>query len=895
MRKVFLSAFIAVITLSTAAFAQSAEWYVDKPISEIRFIGLVNIDQSELDGITDQFIGKNFTDTLFWDLQSKLYSLNYFDNFTANAVPMDGSREKVIIEFTVTERPLIKNIIFRGNLSITKSKILEVISLKQDDIVNNARIRMDEAAIKELYIDEGYPDVTVESSVEDAVEEGFVELFFSIVEGTQTRINSISFSGNTFASDNTLKSQLESKEQTFFSKGIFQEGLIEKDKAAISKYYSDSGFLDIKIIDAVITEAEVENKEERNYIDIVFYLEEGEEWLFGGFEFEGNTLFSDEELLKVTSSTVGKSINKSRLESDFIAIGDIYYNDGYIYNNMATKEIRNDETNEISFQIIITEKNRAHIENIIINGNEKTKDEVILREIPLEVGDVFSKSAIMEGLNNLYNTRYFSSVVPEMPYGSELGLMDVVINVEEQNTTDVQFGLTFTDTSSSIPVYLFLKWNESNFKGEGKDLSVGLELSSSSQELSFSYTDSWLFDRRISGGVELSFSHDSYTSVEQDILLPIFSLDDDDDDYDDDDDDTENDQVVPDPYDGHWVWADDADDNSYSAGDAVDTDDYTDDELEELAENETIQTDYDYAMDNDESIDSEYLMDYESYTASLSASGGYTVHTSNGRVSLGTGASTALSYLTYDDSLYRPFDKDIRDALNTLLLTNKLWLTASWDTRDLIYSPTKGFILKETLTYTGGLLFGSKDYIKTTTDADFYLELFDFPVTDVWNFSTVMGIHAQYSMILPQYYYSDGSWSWGNTTTSSDELYIDGMFIARGWDTDYGNKALFDLVVDFTTPLAEGLVSWNTFISGTGLWEELSDMKDMSIDDYYFSLGTGLQLDIPSFPISFFLVKRAKYEDGVFTWQQGDDLFVPDDEDSPWGLDLVITFDLDYF
>ncbi|HAK45823.1 MAG TPA: outer membrane protein assembly factor BamA, partial [Spirochaeta sp.] len=641
MRRVLLTVVILVLTLSTAVFSQSAEWYVDKPISEIRFIGLTNIDQSELDGVTDQFLNKNFTDTLFWDLQSKLYSLNYFDNFTANALPADDSRQKVIIEFTVTERPLIQSIIFRGNLSLTKTKLLEVIALKQDDIINNARIRMDETAIKELYIEEGYPDVTVESNVEDSIDAGYVDLFFSIVEGSQTRIESISFSGNAFASDNTLKGQLESKEQAFFSKGIFQEGLVEKDKAAIEKYYYDSGYLDMKVVDVVITDFENDKDDGRNYIEIVFYIEEGEEWLFGGFNFEGNTLYTEEELLENTTSSIGKSINKSRLESDFISISDVYYNDGYIYNNMATAENRDDDTNEISFNIVIEEKNRAHIENIIITGNEKTKDYVILRELPLEVGDVFSKSAIMQGLNNLYNTQYFSSVVPDMPYGSELGLMDLVINVEEQNTTDIQFGLTFTPTAGSIPVIGFLKWNDSNFLGNGQDLSVGLEIAPTSQEISFGYSDNWLFEQRLSAGIDLSFSHDQYTSVPQDILQPVFNLD-----------DSEDVQVVPDPYDGHWVDAE--------TGIAVD---YPTDA--EIAD-ETVLTDYDYAIAEGETIDDSYLMDYESYTLSLAGSGGYTFHTPVGRVAVGSGLSTALSYVYYDSSLYRPYDKTIRDSLDTV-------------------------------------------------------------------------------------------------------------------------------------------------------------------------------------------------------------------------------------
>ena len=335
MRKVALTAIILVFIISAAAYAQSAEWYIDKPIHEIRFTGLTNIDESELSGITEQFINKKFTDTLFWDLQSKLYALNYFESFNANALPVDDNRDRVIIEFSVTERPLIKSIVIRGNKRITKTKILEVTVLKKDDILNNAKVRIDETAIAELYIEEGYPDVKVESSVEDSEEPGYIDLVFNITEGTQTRIDTISFSGNTFASDSTLKGQLESKQQSLFSKGVFQQGLIEKDKAAIEKYYFDSGYVDMKVVDVVINDVEKEDEDDRNYIEIIFYIEEGEQWTFGGFSFEGNALFSTEELLEATTLKTGSKLNKSRLEADFMKIGgDMYYNDGlYLQRN----------------------------------------------------------------------------------------------------------------------------------------------------------------------------------------------------------------------------------------------------------------------------------------------------------------------------------------------------------------------------------------------------------------------------------------------------------------------------------------------------------------------------------------------------------------------------------
>ena len=313
-----------------------------------------------------------------------------------------------------------------------------------------------------------------------------------------------------------------------------------QDKDAILYYYYERGYIEARIVD-VIRET-VSQEDKQNLISITFYIEEGEQYSFGGIAFEGNTLFTDEELLEQVRSVPGKVLNKMKLESDMIRITDMYYNDGYIFNDITTEEIRSEDGNELSFLMHIKEAGRAHIENIIIEGNTKTKDYVILRELPLEVGDVFSKDKIMQGLNNLNNLRYFETFVPETPQGSAPGLMDLIINVEEGRTIDLNFGVTFTMEAGSLPIVGFITWTDRNFMGTGQEISVSSEVSTSTQSLTFSYDESWLAGRRWSGGIDFSIEHSLTEDVAQDILYPQFSGTTDD-----------NAQMVPDPYDGHWV------------------------------------------------------------------------------------------------------------------------------------------------------------------------------------------------------------------------------------------------------------------------------------------------------------------------------------------------------
>ena len=158
-------------------------------------------------------------------------------------------------------------------------------------------------------------------------------------------------------------------------------------------------------------------------------------------------------------------------------------------NQYAPAVNKDVERRTISVSLSIVERPRSHIENIIIKGNTKTKDYVIRREIPLESGDVFSRDKVMQGIRNLYNLQYFSSVVPEPMPGSENNLVDLVFTVEEQSTTTLEFGMTFSGVSDpdDFPISLFARWQNSNLRGEGRSISTGTNISNTAQTVNASY------------------------------------------------------------------------------------------------------------------------------------------------------------------------------------------------------------------------------------------------------------------------------------------------------------------------------------------------------------------------------------------------------------------------
>ena len=845
MRKILLLLllFFSIIGLLCAQSSEgtTGPWYMGKPIEAIKFEGLNHVNLSDLEGITSQFINIPYSPGVYKDLQSKLFALDYFKKFSAEAEPANSDKSAVIVIFTVEERPLVDELIISGNKKIRKGDILDAILLKHDDIFSTTKVKYDKDTILELYHSKGYPDVSVETDVFEK-DDSTVKVTFTIEEGSQTRLREIFFSGNKVFSDSTLKSQISLKVQSLLSSGVFQENKLEIDKFALEAYYRNRGYIDAKIVE--VKRETVESENGRNYLAITFYFDEGEEWTFDKININGNLLFSDEDLLTLINHKPGDLINKSRFEMDFARLSDLYYNDGYIYNDIQLTEERNDQNNSISYTLNITEKGRAHIENIIIKGNVKTLDYVLYREIPLVEGDIFSKGKVIEGIQNLYNTGLFSTVAPETPYGSAEGLMDLVINVEEGKNTDIQFGVTFTGAAGEYPVAGFLKWNENNFRGRGQTLSIGTELSPSKQSLTLGFTEKWIMDRRWSAGGNISITKQTFSNISQDILGVRFT-----------EDEYNNELAAPDPYDSWDEW--------------------------------------EAAQENGEIIDSGYLMEYDNMRVSLGANTGYTFHNFLGRMTTATGVNLSLDKITYDPEEYRPFNPAIRNNLDTWLFDNKLWVNLIWDRRDFIMNPTNGFVLNQITTYAGGILGGGTHYIKSQSKAEAFFKLFEIPVFEDKTFKTVFAVHTSFSAILKQYYNSGSAWDWNLKATTGDMLYTDGMNIARGWGFEQDGEAMWDNWIELRMPIAENILWGDLFLSGTGFWQDLSEVKAMKIDDFMFSMGAGIRFTIPGLPIGLYFTKRFSFPDGNFQWEPGEMFKDPDDPNS--GVQLVIAFQFGLF
>ena len=325
-----------------------------------------------------------------------------------------------------------------------------------------------------------------------------------------------------------------------------------------------------------------------------------------------------------------------------------------------------------------------------------------------------------------------------------------------------------------------------------------------------------------------------------------------------------------------------------------------DDLMYELYINQKIQNGLD-AINNGDVIDSAFLMDYHTFDFSLGLSTGYTFHTPIGRFGTGTGIRSSLSYVTYDSGINRPYSNELRENFERWMATHKWWTSLSWDTRDIVHSPTTGFYLNESFSYVGGIFTGQYHYMKSTTKGEIFQQLFEVPFDDIWTFKLVAAAHTSFSMVLPQFHYStdNETWEWEQNAGRGDLLFNDGMSIMRGWSRLYDMEAMWDNWIELRMPIIEDYLWMDLFASATGLWDNLSDVGAPGLEDYYFSMGAGLRLTIPGLPIGVFLTKPFKYDQsGAVEWQMGDLFTDPDATENTFtstGLKFVITFSSNFF
>ena len=814
---------IALMPCILFAAEESADWWVGKAITEIKYEGLQNVTERTVNSLLSKYVNKEFTDEVAKEIDQVLYSQPWMDYYLLTAQKSEADNYSLVLNFEIVEVPQIKAIAFEGNTNLKERTLSSQLTFSKGDYYTSQLIEANKKTLLDFYKNKGYNDVSIEYVIEENDELKTSNVTYKITEGEVYKVGAIVFIGNEKLDTKTLTKTLTLKKRSFFTAGNFVQATFDSDAQQLLKYYQTQGYNDVVINKHYFEDMESDDAKYK-MIKLVFDITEGQQWLVGNITFEGNTVFSNEEIQGKIYLKDGDINNVEELQNQIQAIGSLYVDNGYIATNLNVENVKHADTNKMDYNFVIVESEQSHVEKIIINGLSKTKPYVIERELMLKVGDIYSQSALQKSAQNIYNTGLISKIDnPSIYQGEEKNGVVIELTVEESNQIELQFGATFGGTVDGFPVSGFLQWSDKNLGGTGRDFSINTTLSPDTQSISLGLSDGWVKNKRWSNGISLSFERSQKSNtLQRGDTSPYFDGRDD------------SGLAYPKGYSSHESWI--------ASGNMV--------------------------------PGTEYLMSYTFYSLSVGYNTGYTFIFDPGSLSISGGLSIGLNHAVYDDNKYDPYELLIKKYHDGWQFSNKFNLSLTWDGRDLKENTSSGYLISTNYTYAGGVLGGLSNYNRLSLSAAGYLKLFGFSNDKGEQKNVVASLTTTSSFMLPQFWNNTDKSGWASYDASQgatkyEMLYLDGMNIGRGFSIVLDQSFLWHNQLEVSFPLVNNMILMEAFMSASGVTSKLEDLDKFSNINWYFAAGFGIKLKVPGFPLGLYLVKNATLIDNTFKWVGG--------------------------
>lgn len=372
--------------------------------------------------------------------------------------------------------------------------------------------------LTQFYIEKSFPYTTVTTRIEEGAG-NTVDLVFAITEGEKKPVEEIVFEGNTLLSDDQLKKVIQTRESWWILvKHEYDPTIVDQDVMRLRFTYWNYGYLDVQV-----EKGEVETIEDG--LRINFIIDEGEPYTLGGITFQGNSIFTTEELLDQFETRPGDRFSFERLQNDMLNMINLYRGQGFLDIRIPPIEEQwtRDEVNKtVSLTIPVTEAPRKYLGNVEIQGvvslddgnvvptqegEFKTKDYVIRRELELEEGEPLDWTKVIESDRNLVNTGFFKR--QEFPQRGGLNLKpgfervktidpeveNLLLQLEEDQTGSLSFG---GGVSTTFGPSVFATLSENNMFGYGVRGQITGELGEFRNRVQLSLFEPYLFGSDIS-------------------------------------------------------------------------------------------------------------------------------------------------------------------------------------------------------------------------------------------------------------------------------------------------------------------------------------------------------------------------------------------------------------
>ena len=493
----------------------------------------------------------------------ELLSLNFFDKTATRVLTEPGVRGGVNVIFEVRELPIIRDLQFSGLKAVQESDVLKAFREKRagvskESVYDPVKAKNATRILRELLAAKGYPNAKVDVK-EEEVSATSVAVTFDIDQGNRSRIVDIEFEGNEHFKDGELRNALQLVKETglvsrfkgedilnleklqydlqknvksyMFSKGYFQARIGEPQVVGLG--YKRTGLPVIGSLPLPL----ISSKDDT--LKIIVPVTEGKLFRVGDIKVEGNSIFSEQQILNYIGLKKGEIADGKRLQDavydDKIGLKSAYGQQGFLqfnaeYDPQFKDNPANPDEGIVDITITIDEGKQFTLRRLEFTGNTFTRDRVLRREFLINEGDIYNSRSVEYSVARLNQTQYFDPIDKDQDIETrtdeEQGDVDLIVKVKEKGRQQISFNGGVSGIGGS---FFGLEYSTNNLAGRGEILSFSVGAGNRQQSLQFTYQEPYFRNRPISVGFSLFasryqfFGEGTFLSQNPDIINDIFN------------------------------------------------------------------------------------------------------------------------------------------------------------------------------------------------------------------------------------------------------------------------------------------------------------------------------------------------------------------------------------
>lgn len=484
--------FVILLLLSTPTMAES---FI---IRDIRVQGLQRIAEGTVFNYIPYTVGDEISESDAKNIIRSLFKSKYFDDVRVDA--QDGT---LIIE--VSERPAISSIEFVGNKDLGSDDLaqsLRQIGFAEGQVFEQAILERVELELQRQYFSRGKYGVSIESKVIE-LSQNRVAVTITMQEGIVATIGGINIVGNVSYTEQDLVGELESSTGSLLSivtrDNQYSRQKLSADLETLRSYYLDRGFIDF-----VVESTQVSITDDKRQMFITINISEGDLYQIQEVRLAGELIVPEQELFDLVVIKKDAVFSRKQVTQSSEYLTNRLGNDGYAFANVNAVPKIDRDNRLVTLTFYVDPGRRAYVRRINIEGNSKTRDEVVRRELRQQEAAWISTSNVEKSRAFVQRLGYFEDVnVETIPVPGTADQVDLDFTVTEQSSGSLSAGLGFSQNEGLI---LNANVVQQNFLGSGKHISVGFNNSSVNTRYNLGFTNPFATVDGISQGYNLFLS-----------------------------------------------------------------------------------------------------------------------------------------------------------------------------------------------------------------------------------------------------------------------------------------------------------------------------------------------------------------------------------------------------